>query len=205
MFWPPTEVRPPRLPEFGEQTIREGEVFTLSARVIDPGQPVGQLRYSLLTCEEYGIHIDPATGDIRWRTKEEHGPGNYKVTVQVLAADDDHEARDQKSFLLNVLEVNRPPRLAEVKKQTIRIHQEISLNIELHVDDPDQPRNNLKLTLAAEAPQGVHLDAKTGRLRWRPTVEQAGIHRLTVRVQDDGSQPLTDEISFDVEVVKPDP
>jgi hypothetical protein len=46
--------------------------------------------------------------------------------------------------------------------------------------------------LAADAPEGATLDASTGEFVWTPTIEQAGVHELTLIVTDSGNPPRGD-------------
>jgi hypothetical protein len=67
-----------------------------------------------------------------------------------------------------------------------------------HVEarDPDGDRN-LRYRLDA-GPDGMTVDSIVGRIEWRPTVEQAGVHQVAVVVID--SAGLETKQSFHVTV-----
>jgi len=70
--------------------------------------------------------------------------------------------------------------------------------------DPDLPVNRLVFNLGPDAPAGSVIDPLTGRLTWTvPADGEPGTNMFTVRVTDNGTPPLSAEMSFTVGVVAP--
>jgi hypothetical protein len=70
--------------------------------------------------------------------------------------------------------------------------------------DPDLPANRLVFNLGPGAPAGSAIDPVAGRLTWTvPADGEPGTNMLTVRVTDNGTPPLSAEMSFTVGVVVP--
>ncbi|HIE55843.1 MAG TPA: hypothetical protein EYP90_11815, partial [Chromatiaceae bacterium] len=83
----------------------------------------------------------------------------------------------QDAFVVRILPDNRPPRITSEPITTGRVGRPYQYLVQAEDDDGDPLRFFLP-----EAPQGMQIDADSGRIDWAP--EQAGSFRVTVNVGD---------------------
>ena len=155
--------------------------------------------YSLAPEAPPGAAVNPVTGLFTWTPTEDQGPGSYGVSI--VATDNSPSAlRATNSFNVTVAEVNTPPTLPLISDQTV--HAGTALAIDCQGADGDLPANTLTHSLSAGALAGAFIDPGSGWLQWTPTDAQADrVHPLTVRVEDNGTPPLTATRTFNVHVV----
>jgi hypothetical protein len=158
--------------------IRRGDVLTAVPEASDPEDD--RLEYSYLwrvNGAEAGTERQLDTRDLR---------RGDKVTVEVKANDGFLESAPRTTLPI-VLE-NSPPVIAQMPKLE---HQGGTLAYQFEAEDPEGDRN-LRFFLK-DAPEGMEIDAITGRLTWTPSAEQAGKHIVHVGVKDsEGDASLFD-------------
>lgn len=79
---------PPVLEPPPEQTLREGEDWSLQLVARDFDVPAQTLRFELAPGAPAGLTVDAATGLLRWRPDETQGGRRYAVTVRVFDSGD---------------------------------------------------------------------------------------------------------------------
>lgn len=160
---------------------------------VEASDPDGDaLVYRLLDAPE-GLWIHPDTGLTRWETTVDQ-TGSYPVTIEV---EDEHGLTATQHYNLVVQEeqpviVSEPQTVADAGEQYRYLITAI---------DPN-PDDQLTYSLVS-GPSGVVVDPSSGLLSWNPTSSMLGSHDMTVRVTD--SLGLSDEQTFTVEVVEPEP
>lgn len=183
---------PPVIQHIDEQVVNEGATLYVIIQATDPDAQ--QLTYSLDIAPQ-GAFINSQTGVFQWAPTELQGPGVYNVTVRVT----DNGApplSTTTTFKITVNEVNSQPLLLPVSTQYLIVGQQMS--IQLVSSDSDVPVQNLRYSLDAGAPDGMSVDAVSGILTWTPAPSNIGTNRVSVRVTDDGTPPLSDVKDFDV-------
>ena len=159
-----------------------------------------ELAYSLDSAPS-GATIDPNSGAFSWTPTEAHGPGSYPVTVRVIA-DGDPLLADTETFVITVREVNRAPVLAVTSNRAI--HAGSTLLVTNLATDPDVPTNSLAFSLLPPLIPGALVNAGTGELVFTSSLSQANTtNEFRVRVQDNGSPPLSATNTFAVAVLPP--
>jgi hypothetical protein len=142
-----------------------------------------------------GMSIDE-TGQLTWTPSEEQGPGTFTFTV---VAGDASEALSTLEVTVTVNEVNIAPDILASEPYGIGENETLSFQVE--VDDPDLPANAIKFSLVGEVPEGLVLDAETGKVSWTPgELDGGSIVQILVRATDDGTPSLFDEEVFSIVV-----
>ncbi|MCA9207211.1 MAG: cadherin repeat domain-containing protein [Planctomycetales bacterium] len=95
---------------------------------------------------------------------------------------------------------NKAPQLTSVGRKEVRIGDRLSM--EVSAKDEDQ-RQSLRYSLVGEVPEGMRIDARSGRVEF--PARALGEYRATVQVADNGWPNKTDETTFTVAVVEPPP
>ena len=136
-----------------------------------------------------GVSVD-RRGRLKWIPDESQGPGRHTVVVESRpGAGANWQAVAET--VLRVREVDRPPHLDSPGQHEIDELKE--LEVRLAATDPDRPANLIEYTLGNDAPKGMVVDRRTGRLTWTPTEAQGpGEFRVTVRAT-----------AYDAEVIDP--
>jgi hypothetical protein len=93
--------------------------------------------------------------------------------------------------------INHPPQLAPIAHQTVREGSTLTLTATATDRDPGQ---TLTFSLGPGAPAGAHIDPATGVFTWTPAEESTSPIRVTIRVTDDGSPPLSAARTFSISV-----
>jgi hypothetical protein len=198
-----TEVnQPPAFDTIAGQVTDELALWQLLVHATDAADPPSALEYGL-DIAPAGAGIDAGSGRIFWTPTEAQGPTNAVFVIRATRRTPPNLSATA-TFSVNVNEVNRPPVLAVPADQVLAFGQ--SLFLAITAVDPDIPANTLTYALALDAPAGMRLDAGSGVLEWMPAADQApATNRVTVRVTDDGSPPLSDSRTFTVIVLPPPP
>jgi len=170
--------------------------LVVTNRATDPDLPPNTLAFSLVSAPT-GVTLDSHTGVLSWTPTEAQGPGAFMITVKVTD-NGTPPLSDTGSFTVMVSEINSVPALVVPPDQTI--DELNTLVVTNTAGDADLPANTLSFSLVS-APSGVSLDAVTGVLTWTPTEAQGpSENRITLKVTDNGSPPLSDTRSFTVSV-----
>ncbi len=154
--------------------------------------------YSLAPGAPAGAAVNPVTGLFTWTPTESDGPGTYGVSL--VATDDSPGAlRATNSFSVTVAEVNSAPALPLISDQAV--HAGTALAIDCQGTDGDLPANTLTYSLSPGAPAGAGIDPVSGLFHWTPGDAQANlVHPVTVRVEDNGTPPLSASRTFNIQV-----
>jgi VCBS repeat-containing protein len=88
---------------------------------------------------------------------------------------------DTAAVTVTISPVNDPPRITSKPIEAARVWAAYTYNVA--AKDPD-PRDSLMYSLV-KCPEGMTIDATTGRLEWTPTSAQAGTFDVELRVADD--------------------
>ena len=184
------EPSPPTLDPISDQSLRVGEILTLTAHASDPDLPGDKLAFSLVE-HPVGCTIDRELGNLLWLPGAGQA-GTHPVTVKVT---DSFGLSDQTSFEVDVRSPGGPPVLDPIADQfTV---EGVPLTLTATATDPDLPSDTLSFSLPL-APSGASINPETGELSWTPSGAQVGVHDLSVQVTD--QEDLLDFTSFSVTV-----
>ncbi len=179
----------PELTKIAQQSVDEGSALSFTALGKDADLPANTLKYSLEGDYLEGMRIDSGNGRFQWTPTEKDGPGEFKVTVR--ATDNGAPAQSaSQTFTIAVRELNTPPKLAPIEKQSVGPGEAVELA--LVGSDADLPAQKLKYALGPGAPKGAAVDERTGRLKWRSPPDEIGkAYRFEVTVSDDAEKSLS--------------
>ena len=178
-----------------DQTIPEGEPFSIGITASDNDLPAQTLTYSLLN-PPAGATINAANGNFTWTPSEGQGPGEFTINVSI-ADDVQPPLTITNSFTLTVSEVNSEPVLGALENHSVVAGQSITFTAT--ATDADLPAQILTFALEPGAPTGASIDESTGAFNWTPTVAQApSTNSITVRLTDNGSPALSVTQSFEI-------
>ena len=190
--------RPPVIDVIAEQTINEMEEFVWTVSATDVDEPAQKLTFQILDSPANAM-IDPDSGRFTWTPSEIQGPTNATVTVVVID-NGSPSLSGTNQFAVHVLEVNRPPAIEPLSRQTIDEGQ--LLSIDILGTDPDVPIQQLAYRLV-NAPPGVTLDPATSLLEWQPAEDQGpSTNTIIVAVDDGGVPPLSATNELEVVVLE---
>jgi len=127
--------------------------------------------------------IDPATGIINYTPRAQDLDKVFYVNITVADAGG---AKNTAQLKLNVIGVNDKPHLDPIANQTIWVGSEMDLTVT--ANDPDGDH----LTFSDDTPM-FDINATTGRVRFTPVKEHAGVRNVTITVSDG---ELSDHYTF---------
>jgi len=186
-------------PAFGavaDQTIGEGELFSLSLAAIDGDDPADTLSYSLGVGAPDGVAIDPHSGLLSFTPTETQGPGTYDVSVRVVD-DGSPPLGDEVTFSIIVAEVNQAPVLDPIEDRSAAVGKTFTWTAV--AADADLPGNAITFGLGDDAPDDMTIDPSSGAISWTPLPDRTpDIYPITVRATDDGTPPLAGTTTFNV-------
>lgn len=166
---------PPVLPPVSLIQIDEEVPWTYSVQVIDPDLPQG-LSWELTG--PVGLSIDQS-GMLSWTPTEAQGPGLFGVEVRVT---DPFGASDLVSFVIEVLEVSRPPVFTPGALPVAPTERHVWLYQVWATDVDGAP---LTFSLGPGAPPDMQIDPLSGWLRWLPDANSGGaVYIFDVIVSD---------------------
>jgi hypothetical protein len=184
---------PPVLNSIGNKTVSEGSALSFTATAKDPDN---SLTFSLSGSIPDGAAITGG-GLFTWTPAEEQGPGDYDITV-LVTENGAPPLNDSETITIHVLEVNSPPALDLITEKTINEGELLSFTAKAY--DDDIPANTLVFSLDGGAPEGAAITSG-GLFTWTPSEAQGpGNYGITVHVQDDSEAPLSDAMTFWVQV-----
>ena len=179
---------PPVLAAIGNKLVTEGSLLTFTATASGSGLAAQRLTFSLDPGAPSGASILPTTGVFTWTPTEAQGPSTNTVTVRVN--DSSTGLSDFETITITVRETNTAPVLATIGNKIVRVGS--LLTFTASATDADIPRQTLTCSLDAGAPAGASINPSNGVVTWTPTEAQGpGTNRVTVRVTDNGSPPLS--------------
>ncbi|GEM_PF-1525877 len=168
----------------GSIPVTVNETYEYPVRAIDPDNDPVTFR---LLQGPAGAVINAGTGLIDWVPS---APGTYQFTVE--ASDNRGGITTQTYDLIISAGTNQDPAITSTPPRRAVVLRDFSYPVT--ATDPDGERPAYFLTTA---PAGMTMDA-TGRITWRPSAAQVGVHAITVTVRDPRGGQATQ--SFDLEV-----
>ncbi|MFN0196500.1 MAG: SUMF1/EgtB/PvdO family nonheme iron enzyme, partial [Planctomycetaceae bacterium] len=190
----------PTIKAVADTTIQEKQRYNVKIRVENESQVKGKYQFALSADAPDGSYVNPETGQFSWTPGENHGPGEFDITVQ-LNSQDESVADATVSWTVKVQEVNDPPVLEQPQDQII--DELTTLEFIAQAKDLDEPANDIRFELTGEVPEGAVIDPKNGAFSWKPTEAQGpGEFKFTLQVVDDGENSRRDFKAFSVQVME---
>ena len=131
------------------------------------------LTYKILSAPK-GMKIESNNGYVSW-TPDFNKAGSYEV---VLSVSDGFNEVNQL-FNLDIANSNRTPKI--ISKPVLKVAENQAYQYTLKGKDADGEVMEFSLL---SGPEGMLLDKVTKQIIWRPDFHQAGLHQVTVQVQD---------------------
>ncbi|MDB6139001.1 MAG: hypothetical protein JWO94_2073, partial [Verrucomicrobiaceae bacterium] len=195
---------PPVLASVGNKTVANGGTltFTASATDIDAGQVVS---YQLFNAPA-GATINSSTGAFSFSPTA--GQNNSTFTSVTVRATDNGSPNlfAEESISITVGSGNNPPVVSANLTPTANVGQPFSLVVS--ATDPDAGQT-INLFNSVALPSGAAFTTVSGAgsgaginstFTWTPTLADVGIRTLKFRSQDNGTPPLSTEITVSVTV-----
>jgi hypothetical protein len=184
--------RPPQLAEIENHTVDENQPVSFTINGSDPDkEDEGKLAFTAENLPE-GAVFDPAGLSFQWTPTYEQS-GEYQISFKVA---DPAGLEDQKTSIITVNHVNRPPTLEPIPAQTTDENQ--AFTVQLTGADPDAEDSGKLVYQVTNLPKGATLDQSSGMITWTPAYNQAGEYQLTAQVAD--ASGLQAEQSFTITV-----
>ena len=195
---------PPVIAPINDQFVDEGSTLSFTATATDPDMPGQSLAYSLVegaTPVPNGASINPTTGEFSFTPTELQGGEIYEFNIRVTDNGSPSLYADA-SITVVVNEVNAWPLLSNIGSDYF-VDEGSTLTFTPTVTDPDLPADALTFALIG-APDGASIDPVTGVFTFTPTEDQGpATYFFSVRVTDNGSPNLSDEVGISVTVTEP--
>jgi hypothetical protein len=189
---------PPALTAISNRVINELTLLTFTNTATDPDG--NQLTYSLAPGAPTNASINSSNGVFTWTPTEAQGPSTSNAITVRVVDNGSPPMSNSVTFFVTVNEVNSPPIPAAVSNRTV--FATATLLVTNTASDPDIPANTLTFTLGPGAPTNATLNSSNGVFAWTPVDSQAGpSNAITVRVTDNGSPPMSNSVSFSVNVL----
>jgi len=193
---------PPTVNPIAAAIVDEGQLLDVAISATDPDLPANALTYSLAAGSPAGAAIDPATGRFTWRPGEQCGDKQFEITVVVT---DSGGLAGQQTLRVTVNEVDNSPVL-DPPIDVLDVQPGNLLTVTATLVDPDDVGNAIRYSLEPGSPEGVTIDASTGRISWQvPVYQPAGSIYLNVRgteVLGDGTLGLSSVATLEVRVAE---
>lgn len=188
---------PPTLRIASRHTVLEGNQLDLSPGASDPDEPAQLLTWDIVGTAPNGLTVDAQTGRVLWTPGELQAPSTNEVTLRVR---DSGSPRASATRVLRIvaIESNSPPVLMVPGDAVLTVGE--AWTTDVVATDPDRPLQSLTFRAAGPLPEGMTLNASTGRIRWTPAASQAGTHVIRVAVEDDGEPALRENGRFSLTV-----
>ncbi len=180
------------LKEIGKQTVVRGNSLNLTIPLegVNPA-----LANPQITVKSDLPGLTAETDKLKWSPDKEQKPGNYPVTITVIQ----EGQKVERTFQLDFLEQNTPPKIETVTSAVAYQTQPLSLFIK--ATDADLPTQKLRFGLAAGTPEGAQINPDTGELTWTPSAStELREYPITVTVSDSGTPPVTSSQQINVKV-----
>ncbi len=146
---------------FDEWEGTEGESIEFEFVASDDDLPANELVFDLFGDVPDGAVIDETSGLFSWTPDEESGGQSYEFGVRVT---DSGGLAAEQVIVINVAENQQVPVFDPVAAQEV-VEGEV-LDFVVAATDPDIPTHAIRYELEGEVPDGLAIDAETGRIRW---------------------------------------
>ncbi len=184
--------RKPKLEKVAAQSATENERFSLELKATDPDkEDEGKLVFSISNLPE-GATLEG--NKLTWTPNYEQA-GKYTLNAKVTDSGiDGTPLSDETQITINVKNVNRPPKFADLSDVSSIAGQSISFNVNA-TDDDKEDEGKLKLT-ASNLPKGAKFKGNT--FEWTPTTKQTGTYDVTFTVTDKSGAKETKTVKITV-------
>lgn len=160
--------RPPVLTPIADQTINEGEPFSLTIQGEEPDkEDLDKISYTALNLPE-GAEFDPNGPILSWTPTYDQSGEYGPITIIMQAG----ALSDTVSFRVTVQHVNRPPVVEAISDQITDENQE--LRVPIVVSDPDVEDTGKLQVVVENLPEGAIFNPDSLLISWKPTFEQSG-------------------------------
>ncbi len=194
---PPTEYRLKIAPP-GEKIAMRGKSvdFTLSATGFNLSQ--GRPEFVLAESKLAGLSVEKSTGKVTWKPADDLKAGKYSANVEVRHPSAAGGKLLQKLDLV-LRDPNTPPKRDDSPTPTVYLGRE--WRYKPPVIDAESGREQLKIVLGENPPEGLTYDEATGELVWTPPESmKPGDVTVTVAVTDTGDPAETATVALPVKV-----
>lgn len=177
--------RPPMISDVNELYVeKENAQITYKLNISDPD--LEKLVSSISGLPE-GATYNSETFTFSWTPTYEQA-GTYPMTIKV---EDPFQATDEKSFSIQVDNVNRFPIFTQIAPQSVNENNELTFTVS--ATDPDRQKVVLS---GSNLPVGATFESETGVFAWKPTFEQAGTYLVTFTATDEENAATNLEVSI---------
>ena len=154
-------------------------------------EDTGKLIYSVEDLPK-GATFNPADRSISWQPTFDQA-GEYQFTFIVKDPDGLSASEIVK---ISVDNVNRPPQLEPLAKQTGKENSNLQFTVK--GSDPDkEDESNLKYS-GSDLPKGAKIDAASGKFTWTPSYDQSGSYTVMFEVKDRDGEKATINVNLEV-------
>ena len=147
---------------FNDWPAFEDERINLQFEAQDNDLPANEMVFELFGDIPDGAEIDPTSGLLSWTPDEEDGGKTFEFGVRVT---DSGDLSDEHMIVIIVAETQKAPVFEETPPQSV-VEGEL-LDFVVLARDPDVPAHEISYELEGDVPQGMGIDAQTGRIRWQ--------------------------------------
>ncbi|MBI1313818.1 hypothetical protein GC176_21200 [bacterium] len=187
----------PRIDLIGNKTVERGNTLEVSAKATGFAPGDGAVAYEFADEIPAGMQI--AGDKLTWTPPEGTAAGDHKFKLK--ASGGGLREPVEAEFTLTLKDVNTPPtlQLAATDKLSVTIGQTASFAVT--ATDRETPVEELKLAVAAGAPEGVSYDEATKTFKFTPSAgAPIGDVEIPVQVTDAGDTPQTTTLKVAVKV-----
>ncbi|MEZ6122678.1 MAG: putative Ig domain-containing protein [Planctomycetaceae bacterium] len=175
--------RTPRLTSITDKTIAPGETVSMTAKVEDIDPDVGEVVFVLEDPTD-GMSIDAESGEFSWAPAGDLAPETYSTNV-VVTQKNNPDLKLEKKLNITIKLPNDAPQITVPEKGIVVLGREFHLTA---TATDDGPASALKFALDGSVPEGLTVDATSGKLSWTPPKTfTPGDYPVTVKVTDGGS------------------
>ncbi len=186
----------PRLAGVSDRTIKPGEEVKFTARAESLNPDLGEAQFALADATE-GMAIDPKTGEFLWKPTEALAAGKYATTV-LLTQIGNPDVKLNSKLTITIRSMNSAPELTLAESAVVIIGRDFESTATAMDDGPAE---SLTYSLGGGSPEGLKIDAATGKLSWTPArTFSPGKYDVEVKVTDSGddAKSASKKISLDV-------
>ncbi len=146
---------------FDEWSGEEHQPVSLQFVAHDDDLPANELVFDLFGNVPDGAVIDEASGLLSWTPDENDGGQTFQFGVRVT---DSGGLSAEHTIVISVAENQKAPRFDATPSQ--RVTEGEVLDFTVAARDQDLPAATVRYQLEGEVPDGLTIDAETGRIRW---------------------------------------
>ena len=167
---------PPVLGAVPDQSIDEGQTLIVTNTATDADLPFNTLTFSLAPGSPVGASIDPTNGVFTWTPDAARGPSTN--TISVIVTDNGWPPlSDTNTFTVVVREVNQPPVLPVIARQTVN---ELTLLTVTNTASEANPHATVDYALL-NPPAGAVIDSH-GVMTWTPSQAESPSTNTTTTI-----------------------